>query len=173
MLPTLAEVEQRLLAAAPGARFILERLLAEVPQPENEVLLDSPPDLDLRRRLSNGETMFPPLAPPFFLALHVKRGARRGRANPSAGRRARASQERIFVQDQPEFAAGEPDSRVSSLVAAVALPNEAQACSVSSGSTAVIVRECGAIRSARPPVATTGASGAPSSSRMRSTMAST
>ena len=43
MLPTLAEVEQRLLAAAPGARFILERLLAEVPGPEDEVLLDSLP----------------------------------------------------------------------------------------------------------------------------------
>ena len=43
MLPTLAEVEQRLLAAAPGARFILERLAAEVPDPQDEVLLDSLP----------------------------------------------------------------------------------------------------------------------------------
>ncbi|HVC86908.1 MAG TPA: tRNA-dihydrouridine synthase [Gaiellaceae bacterium] len=43
MLPSLAAVEQRLLAAAPGARFILERLLAELPDPENEVLLDSLP----------------------------------------------------------------------------------------------------------------------------------
>jgi hypothetical protein len=43
MLPTLAEVEQRLLAAAPGARFIFERLLAEVPDPQDEVLLDSLP----------------------------------------------------------------------------------------------------------------------------------
>jgi tRNA-dihydrouridine synthase B len=43
MLPTLAEVEQRLLAAAPGARFIFERLLDEVPDPQDEVLLDSLP----------------------------------------------------------------------------------------------------------------------------------
>ena len=43
MLPTLAEVEERLLAAAPGARFIYERLAAEVPAPEDEVLLDSLP----------------------------------------------------------------------------------------------------------------------------------
>jgi tRNA-dihydrouridine synthase B len=43
MLPTLAEVETRLLAAAPGARFIFERLLAEVPDPQDEVLLDSLP----------------------------------------------------------------------------------------------------------------------------------
>ena len=43
MLPSLREVEQRLLAAAPGARFILERLLDEVPDPEDEVLLDSLP----------------------------------------------------------------------------------------------------------------------------------
>ena len=46
-------------------------------------------------------------------------------------------------------------------------------CRVSSGSTTPIVRVCGAIRSARPPVATTTASGAPSSSRIRSTIAST
>ncbi len=43
MLPTLAEVEQRLLAAAPGARFVLERLLDEVPDPDDEILLDSLP----------------------------------------------------------------------------------------------------------------------------------
>jgi tRNA-dihydrouridine synthase B len=43
MLPTLAEVEQALLAAAPGARFIFERLLAEAPDPQDEVLLDSLP----------------------------------------------------------------------------------------------------------------------------------
>ena len=44
--------------------------------------------------------------------------------------------------------------------------------SVRNGSTFSIVRECGATRSARPPVATAGAS-APSSSRMRPTMPST
>jgi tRNA-dihydrouridine synthase B len=43
MLPTLAEVEERLLAAAPGARFILERLLDELPDPGDEILLDSLP----------------------------------------------------------------------------------------------------------------------------------
>ena len=43
MLPTLAGVEARLLEAAPGARFVLERLLSEVPNPEDEVLLDSLP----------------------------------------------------------------------------------------------------------------------------------
>jgi nifR3 family TIM-barrel protein len=43
LLPTLAEVEQRLLAAAPGARFVLERLLDEVPDPSDEILLDSLP----------------------------------------------------------------------------------------------------------------------------------
>jgi tRNA-dihydrouridine synthase B len=43
MLPTIAEVEERLLAAAPGARFVLERLLREVPDPADEVLLDSLP----------------------------------------------------------------------------------------------------------------------------------
>jgi len=42
-LPSLADVEERLLAAAPGARFVLERLLREVPAPEDEVLLDSLP----------------------------------------------------------------------------------------------------------------------------------
>jgi tRNA-dihydrouridine synthase B len=43
MLPSLGEVEQRLLEAAPGARFVLERLLDEVPDPQDEVLLDSLP----------------------------------------------------------------------------------------------------------------------------------
>jgi nifR3 family TIM-barrel protein len=42
MLPTLAEVELRLFAAAPGARFVLERLLDELPDVD-EVLLDSLP----------------------------------------------------------------------------------------------------------------------------------
>jgi tRNA-dihydrouridine synthase B len=42
-LPTIADVEARLLEAAPGARFVLERLLREVPDPEDEVLLDSLP----------------------------------------------------------------------------------------------------------------------------------
>jgi len=40
-LKTLDEVEQRLLAAAPGARFVLERLEDELPQGD-EVLLDLP-----------------------------------------------------------------------------------------------------------------------------------
>jgi tRNA-dihydrouridine synthase B len=40
-LSTLDEVEQRLLAAAPGARFVLERLEDELPQGD-EVLLDLP-----------------------------------------------------------------------------------------------------------------------------------
>ena len=43
MLPTLEEVELRLLAAAPGARELLERLEAELPDPADEVLLDSLP----------------------------------------------------------------------------------------------------------------------------------
>jgi hypothetical protein len=43
MLPTIDEVEARLFAAAPGARFVLERLLHEVPDPADEVLLDSLP----------------------------------------------------------------------------------------------------------------------------------
>ncbi|MEP6910817.1 MAG: tRNA dihydrouridine synthase DusB [Actinomycetota bacterium] len=38
---TLAEVEQRLFAAAPGARFVLERLEDELPQGD-EILLDLP-----------------------------------------------------------------------------------------------------------------------------------
>jgi tRNA-dihydrouridine synthase B len=42
-LPSLAEVERRLLAAAPGARFVLERLGDELPEPQDEVLLDSLP----------------------------------------------------------------------------------------------------------------------------------
>src|SRR5438270_2488996 len=40
-LASLDEVEQRLLAAAPGARFVLERLQDELPQGD-EVLLDLP-----------------------------------------------------------------------------------------------------------------------------------
>src|SRR3954467_11994152 len=43
MLPTLDEVETRLFAAAPGARFVLERLQAELPDPADEILLDSLP----------------------------------------------------------------------------------------------------------------------------------
>ncbi|HEV2591453.1 MAG TPA: tRNA-dihydrouridine synthase [Gaiellaceae bacterium] len=43
MLPTIAEIEQRLFAAAPGARFVLERLLDELPDPSDEILLDSLP----------------------------------------------------------------------------------------------------------------------------------
>ena len=43
MLPSLEEVESRLLKAAPGARFVLERLLSELPDPADEVLLDSLP----------------------------------------------------------------------------------------------------------------------------------
>src|SRR5438874_5071922 len=42
VLPTLEEVETRLLAAAPGARMVLERLEAELPEAD-EVLLDSMP----------------------------------------------------------------------------------------------------------------------------------
>jgi len=41
MLPTVSDAEAHLLAAAPGARFVLERLLSEAPDPEEEVLLDS------------------------------------------------------------------------------------------------------------------------------------
>ena len=41
MLHALPEVEAALLAAAPGARFVLERLLSELPDPADEVLLDS------------------------------------------------------------------------------------------------------------------------------------
>jgi len=43
VLPTIADVEARLLAAAPGARFVLKRLLDEVPDAADEVLLDSLP----------------------------------------------------------------------------------------------------------------------------------
>ena len=43
LLPTIDEVEVRLLAAAPGAREILGRLEAELPDPGDEVLLDSLP----------------------------------------------------------------------------------------------------------------------------------
>jgi nifR3 family TIM-barrel protein len=43
MLPSLTEVEARLFAAAPGARFVLERLLSELPDPDDEILLDSLP----------------------------------------------------------------------------------------------------------------------------------
>ncbi len=43
LLPTVEEVERRLLAEAPGARFVLERLLDELPDPAGEVLLDSLP----------------------------------------------------------------------------------------------------------------------------------
>jgi tRNA-dihydrouridine synthase B len=42
LLPTIEEVEVRLFAAAPGARDVLERLEAEVPEVD-EVLLDSLP----------------------------------------------------------------------------------------------------------------------------------
>jgi tRNA-dihydrouridine synthase B len=43
MLPSLAEVESRLFAAAPGARLALERLLRDLPDPADEILLDSLP----------------------------------------------------------------------------------------------------------------------------------
>jgi tRNA-dihydrouridine synthase B len=42
-IPTLDEVELRLLAAAPGAHEVLERLESELPDPSDEVLLDSLP----------------------------------------------------------------------------------------------------------------------------------
>jgi tRNA-dihydrouridine synthase len=42
-LPSSADVERRLFEAAPGARFVLERLLDELPDPADEVLLDSLP----------------------------------------------------------------------------------------------------------------------------------
>jgi tRNA-dihydrouridine synthase B len=41
-LATLAEVETRLLAAAPGAAEVLERLEADLPRAEDDVLLDLP-----------------------------------------------------------------------------------------------------------------------------------
>jgi hypothetical protein len=40
-LATLEEVEERLFAEAPGARFVLQRLEEEMPE-EDEVLLDLP-----------------------------------------------------------------------------------------------------------------------------------
>jgi tRNA-dihydrouridine synthase B len=43
MLPSLDAVQSALLAAAPGARFVLERLQSELPDPADEVLLDSLP----------------------------------------------------------------------------------------------------------------------------------
>ncbi len=43
MLPSLDEVERRLHAAAPGARLVLERLLRDLPDPDDDVLLDSLP----------------------------------------------------------------------------------------------------------------------------------
>jgi len=42
-IPTLDEVELRLLAAAPGAHEVLARLESELPDPSDEVLLDSLP----------------------------------------------------------------------------------------------------------------------------------
>ena len=106
MLPTLAEVETRLLAAAPGAADVLERLEAGS-RGRRRGAARLAADLDLRRRLK-------PLSP--------------GRFRSQTSRRP---------------------------------------WSVSSGSTSEIVCECGAISSARPPVAIAIASGAPSSSRMR------
>jgi nifR3 family TIM-barrel protein len=41
-LATLDEVEERLLAAAPGAAEVLERLAAELPEAEDDVVLDLP-----------------------------------------------------------------------------------------------------------------------------------
>jgi tRNA-dihydrouridine synthase B len=43
MLPSLEEVELRLFAAAPGARLVLERLVRDLPDPADEVLLDALP----------------------------------------------------------------------------------------------------------------------------------
>ena len=43
MLSEIGDVERRLLAAAPGARFILERLLDELPDPADEIVLDDLP----------------------------------------------------------------------------------------------------------------------------------
>jgi tRNA-dihydrouridine synthase B len=42
-LPSLEEVERRLFAAAPAARLVLERLLRDLPDPADEILLDSLP----------------------------------------------------------------------------------------------------------------------------------
>ena len=41
-LETIEEVQQRLLAAAPGAAEVLERLEAELPNGEDDVVLDLP-----------------------------------------------------------------------------------------------------------------------------------
>ena len=49
MLDSTEEVERRLIAAAPGALALIERLEAEIPSGD-EVTLELP-DLDLRRRL--------------------------------------------------------------------------------------------------------------------------
>ena len=54
MLPTLDEVEARLLAAAPGARFVLERLLGRAARPGGRGAARLAADLDLRRRLKRG-----------------------------------------------------------------------------------------------------------------------
>ena len=115
VLESTLEVERRLLAAAPGAAAILERLEAEAS----------------RSTTSCCSTRF------------------RSRSTAAAERRGHAPFQwfRSHTSRSP--------------------------CSVSSGSIAVIVREWGAISSASPPVATTGAPGASSSSRMRSTIAST
>jgi tRNA-dihydrouridine synthase B len=43
MLPSLDDVERRLFEVVPGARFVLERLLSELPDPADEILLDSLP----------------------------------------------------------------------------------------------------------------------------------
>ncbi len=43
LLPSLDDVEARLLATAPGSRFVLERLLDELPDSGDEVLLDRLP----------------------------------------------------------------------------------------------------------------------------------
>jgi len=43
LLPSIEAVEAALLAAAPGARFVVERLQSELPDPADEVLLDSLP----------------------------------------------------------------------------------------------------------------------------------
>ena len=51
MLPTIEEVETRLLAAAPGAREVLERLGAELPDADRRGAARLAADLDLRRRL--------------------------------------------------------------------------------------------------------------------------
>jgi tRNA-dihydrouridine synthase B len=42
-LPSLEQVERRLFEVVPGARFVLERLLSELPDPADEILLDSLP----------------------------------------------------------------------------------------------------------------------------------